>query len=126
MWEQLPSQDGNNVIAYVDEILITATSREECTDHTRTVLEIISQTGFKMNPTKAQLVRQTVKYLGLDLNPDGRSPDMQWVELPATIDASTLHSSLGLVGFLHGFIEDFHWVAAPLCILLKGHSIEVG
>lgn len=56
-------------------------------DRTRIVLAVINKTGFKLNPMKAQLVNQNVRDLGLNLGLDGRSSDLQSMDLIGKLPA---------------------------------------
>lgn len=51
-------------IVYMDDILITAQTKEESFDRLRTVLEILSQAGFSFNVTKCSFLKSSVEYLG--------------------------------------------------------------
>lgn len=98
--------------------LITARTKNQCLNGTRTALQIIEQTGFMVNPPKAQLCKSTVQYLGLELNAQGRCPDVDRIQLIRNLlipsNITTLCSFLGLVGFLRDFIEGYASKAAPL------------
>lgn len=67
MLDELTEDDCNHVLLYVDVILITSFTREECIERTVRVLHIIESTGFKINPQMVQFAQTTVKYLGLEL-----------------------------------------------------------
>lgn len=54
-------------MSYTDDILIMAHMRDECMQTVEVVLKIISQTGFKANPAKAQMVQEQVHYLRMKL-----------------------------------------------------------
>lgn len=86
-------------------------------------METIQNTGFKVNPEKAQLVKQTVSYLGVTLGQEGKSRNKNRVELitklPIPRDVSALRSFLGLTGFSREFNENYVGIARPLYRLLK-------
>lgn len=74
---------------------------EDCSHLTEVILNIVEDTGFKINLAKAQKVQKTMKHLGMD---NGRSPDLQCIDLinklPTPICVCILRSFLGLTGFL--------------------------
>ncbi|CAM2096098.1 unnamed protein product [Caretta caretta] len=121
MWKNLRYSDC--VISYVDDVLIATKSKEDNLKALDEVLEAIQTTGFLINPEKAQLLKQEVSYLGVQLGPTGRRPDQAQVELisnlPSPSDISTLQSFLGLVGFLRDFIKGFSEKAKPIYNLLR-------
>lgn len=126
MWDRLLPSSRPHVLSYVDDVLIHAPTHEQTTEITREVLGLIQETGFKANREKAQLVQTTVKYLGLTLGPDGRTPDSQRTEviskLPAPTDVASLRALLGTFNFSRDFIEAFSDKARPLYALLKKNA----
>ncbi|CAM4644117.1 unnamed protein product [Lepidochelys kempii] len=93
-WDKMPNKD--NIISYVDDLLMSTKTKEENLEILYQVLEKIKETGFKISPEKAQICQQQVNYLGVTLGQEGRSPDKQREELlqklPAPPDISTLMS----------------------------------
>uniref|UniRef100_K7EWB9 Gypsy retrotransposon integrase-like protein 1 n=1 Tax=Pelodiscus sinensis TaxID=13735 RepID=K7EWB9_PELSI len=112
-----------NVISYVDDILIATKDRATHLVVLDEVLSALEQAGFLINSQKAQLVKQEVTYLGVNLGVEGRKPDKDRVELisklPAPTDVHGLRMFLGLIGFCRDFIEEFGKTARPLYKLLN-------
>uniref|UniRef100_K7EX76 Gypsy retrotransposon integrase-like protein 1 n=1 Tax=Pelodiscus sinensis TaxID=13735 RepID=K7EX76_PELSI len=127
MWDQLHPGHFSYVISYVDDILIHTPTPELNREITREVLNIVQETGFKVNREKAQLIQQKVKYLGVCLGDEGRTPDQQRVEmigkLPAPTDTHSLRALVGTFNFSREFIEMFSDKAKPLYQLLKKNRI---
>lgn len=115
--------DQDQILSYVDNILISTVDHEENQRILETVLEKIYSTGFLVNSAKAQLVQTEVTYLGIHLSPNGKQPDRQRVglicKLPIPRDISALRSFLGLKGFSREFIEDYATIARPLYRLFQ-------
>lgn len=123
MLDKLALQYREATTSYVDDILLWGQTADFVRDATRAVLKLLQETGFKINWDKAQLVQQEVKYLGVRLGQEGRTPDAQRVEaigkLPAPTDAHSLRAILGTLNFSREFIEGFAEKTRPLWALLK-------
>ncbi|CAM4595275.1 unnamed protein product [Lepidochelys kempii] len=121
MWKYLAHKD--KVISYVDDILVATKSQEENLMVLDEVLRVIQQTGFLISPYMAQLVKQPITYLGVELGINGPCPDANRVDLvcklPAPRDVSSLRSFLGLAGFSRDFIDGYTEIAHPLYALLR-------
>ena len=62
------------VSAYLDDFLILASSREEAVRHTRIVINLLQDFGFKINWAKSSMEPvKVVEYLGVMLNLEERS-----------------------------------------------------
>ena len=60
---------GVRLVTYIDDILILASSREQSTEHTRWLLELLSYLGFLVNWPKSVLVpARSIEFLGFILN----------------------------------------------------------
>ncbi|CAM5076475.1 unnamed protein product [Natator depressus] len=123
MWDQLPDLDKPWVTSYVDDILITAISQEECKHRTKLILGTVEKTGFKLSWNKAQLVQQEVEYLGTILEQEGCTIIKQTVEilstLPKPVDVRSVRVLLGAVGCVQDFIPNFAKICRPLWSLTK-------
>uniref|UniRef100_A0A8C8SJ05 ribonuclease H n=1 Tax=Pelusios castaneus TaxID=367368 RepID=A0A8C8SJ05_9SAUR len=121
MWREMPQ--GHRIISYVDDILIATDTKKENLLLLAEVLKKIEDTGFLVNAQKAQIVKRKVTYLGVDLGVEGRSPNLQRVELisklPVPGDVTALRSFLGLTGFSRDFVEGYAIIARPLYLLLR-------
>lgn len=96
MWKDLPHK--NNIISYVDDVLVATTTRKQNLEALNEVLQRIKDTRFLINPPKAHLAQQRALYLGVELDTEGRRPDAAKVDLickrPAPTDVSMLCSFL--------------------------------
>uniref|UniRef100_H2ZTS5 ribonuclease H n=1 Tax=Latimeria chalumnae TaxID=7897 RepID=H2ZTS5_LATCH len=113
------------VIPYVDDILIQTETEEEHYALLEEVLGLLKNAGLKLNPSKAQLMWDSVTFLGVQINAGGRIPDLAKVKLiqslPRPHTVTALRSFLGIVGFYRDFIEGYSEIAAPLYEHLKGN-----
>lgn len=84
----------NNIVTYVDDVLIATTTREGNIEALQEVLNKILTTGILVNPSKAQLVSRRVTYPGVELGDAGRLPDTERVKrickLSMPVDVGTL------------------------------------
>uniref|UniRef100_H3BBN4 Gypsy retrotransposon integrase-like protein 1 n=1 Tax=Latimeria chalumnae TaxID=7897 RepID=H3BBN4_LATCH len=104
---------------YMDDLLLHTETKET---HLH-LLEELLVLGVKVNPTKAQLLQQTVSFLGITLGKEGRTPAREKIfaiqNLPLPLSEYTLHSFLGLVNYSREFIPRYAEIAKPLYNLLK-------
>ncbi|KAJ7403867.1 hypothetical protein WISP_148925 [Willisornis vidua] len=124
MWEQLSHR--NSVLSCAGDVLIHTQTKEKNLEVLAEVLQAVQKTGFRINPTKAQLCWKEVSFVGVTLGEEGRSLEKQRVELiqkmSAPSDATTLRSFLTLLRLYREFIEGYAEKAAPLCHLLKKNT----
>uniref|UniRef100_H3A7L3 Gypsy retrotransposon integrase-like protein 1 n=1 Tax=Latimeria chalumnae TaxID=7897 RepID=H3A7L3_LATCH len=110
------------LLQYVDDLLIATETREEHLKLLDELLKLLSAAGLKVNPRKAQLLKQ-VSFLGITIGVDGRTPNQHKVEvireLPLPNSDATLRSFPGLVSYSKEFIPGFAQLSKPLYDLLK-------
>ncbi|RMC21544.1 hypothetical protein DUI87_02410 [Hirundo rustica rustica] len=61
-WEPPPGE--GQILQYVDDLLIATRTQETCVDWTVSLLNFLGLQGYRVSQKKAQMVRQTVIYLG--------------------------------------------------------------
>lgn len=129
MLAQLEPGAASGVFHVYDDILITGESREQAEHRTRLVLQLIQDTGFKVNPDKAQLVQRTVNYLGITIGVEGCCIPGEKVEKicavlgdPSSWGPGRLHSILEKINSLKNFIPDHRELVLPLqCLVGQGN-----
>lgn len=93
---------------YIDDILITGTSRSEVIDRERIVRERLRQMKCAVNEEKSVGARTEVLFTGLCLSGAGIGPNHEQVKLLLTLRIPTtkaeMQSALGLVSYLRDFI----------------------
>ncbi|CAH8680112.1 unnamed protein product [Schistosoma rodhaini] len=114
------------VAAYLDDILIVATTLEQMQERTILVLKRISKNGFRLQPEKCQFLLRSVKHLGFTFDADDSRPDPENVrairQMPTPTNISTLRSFMGLVSYYTAFVPSMHDIRAPLNGLLRKNS----
>jgi hypothetical protein len=114
---------------YFDDIIIFSSTFEEHLKHIDLVLSRLKDAGLTINPSKVQLCRQRLKFLGHIIEPGKCFPNPEKVSVlhsyPIPKHAKHVQQFLGLVGYYRKFIPDFSKFAKPLHDLMKkGQKFE--
>jgi hypothetical protein len=75
----------NQLLQYVDDLLLCSPSLEDSQQHTAFLLNFLGKKGYQVSPNKGQLSLTQVTYLGLSISPDHKA---------ITIDHKALLASL--------------------------------
>ena len=108
---------------YLDDIIVTGRSDDECLKNLEAVLSRLEENGLGVKQEKCAFLQPSIEYLGHCLDKDGISP------LPQKLDAimktqrptnqTQLQTYLGLLGYYHKFIPNLSAEIVPLTELLK-------
>ncbi|XP_032064214.1 uncharacterized protein LOC116502429 [Thamnophis elegans] len=124
----IPFQQGDSVLQYVDDVLVTGQSRDGCWENTRRMLCLLLDCGYRASRSKAQLVQQKVRYLGYDIMQGQRAlgPERKQalLNLARPTDRRQLRGFLGLAGFCRIWIPNYALMAAPLYSSTKGSKTD--
>ncbi|XP_058449274.1 uncharacterized protein LOC131429244 [Malaya genurostris] len=107
-----------NVIVYIDDILVFTKSLEELRITVRKVLEILRINNLTLNNNKCEFDKERIKFLGHQLDGEGFHIDEEKIKSvrnfrePSTI--SELRSFLGLASFISPYIKNFADLSQPL------------
>ena len=118
------------VVVYADDILIGATP-ETAAERLRTVLRILAENDYYMNPAKCQVNRTSIEFCGFVLGQGTIKPSPKQIEAvrdwPAPQSTTQVRSFLGLCTWLRQFIRGFATLSAPLQKLCsKDTSVVAG
>jgi hypothetical protein len=117
----------DNVMPYLDDIIIYSVTQEDHMGHVRAVLARLSLCGVKLKLSKCLFGQSHVKFLGHVIGPEGVGMDPEKVEAVVSIAPPTtvkkLQIFLGLCNYYSKFVEDYAKIAKPLHKLL-GKDIE--
>ena len=106
------------LLIYLDDLLVFSETFEEHLQHLDYVLTTIEKHGLKLKPSKCQLFRDEVPYLGHIISAEGVGTDPEKVkaveEWPTPVTVKQLQAFLGLAGYYRRYIERFAQIAAPL------------
>ncbi len=114
----IPQEEGNMVMCYVDDVLIAATTIDKHWDLLDEVFTRIARAGLKCKPAKCELLKDSIKYLGRSAEKGIMKPDLamieavvKWQEPP---NVKELQSFLGFANYYRDFIPSFSERAHPL------------
>ena len=111
------------VIVYLDDIVIYSASREEHTQHVKTVLRCLLENNLSIKLEKCSFDTQQIKFLGFVISPSGITMDTDKVK--AVLDwqppqrLEGLRRLLGFANFYRRFILNYADVVYPLTRLLR-------
>uniref|UniRef100_A0A669CY19 ribonuclease H n=1 Tax=Oreochromis niloticus TaxID=8128 RepID=A0A669CY19_ORENI len=112
------------VVAFLDDLIIFSNSLEEHEERVMKVLKHIAEFGLKLSPSKCKFFQTSVKYLGHVISAQGIQPDPDKIvavkDWPCPQTAKELRSFLGFTGYYRRFVRDYSCIVRPLNDLLKG------
>ena len=114
------------VLIYLDDIIIFSPTIEDHLTQLAEVLRLLQSAGLKLKPSKCDLLKKEVVFLGHVVNGCGVSPNPKlisavkdWKE-PSTV--RQVQQFLGLCNYYRRFIYQFSNIAAPLSQLTQKDS----
>ena len=111
------------VIAYLDDILVSAATEEEHLQRLEMVFERLEKAGLRARESKCEFMVPSVSYLGHQIDEDGLHPlpdkVQAVVEAPSPKSVQELKAYLGLLTYYCKFLPDVSTVLAPLYRLLR-------
>ena len=113
----------NWCIIYLDDIIVFSQTPEEHVHRLKAVFNKLRTAGLKLKPSKCDLFKKEIKYLGHVVSNEGVSTDPDKIksvtEWPQPTTVTELRSFLGFVSYYRRFIPNFSKVAKPLNQLLQ-------
>jgi hypothetical protein len=110
-------------LVYLDDVIIFGNDLDQHLERLKQVLQRLREAHLKLKPTKCQLLRRTVSFLGHVMTPDGVAVDPSKVEdvtaWPVPERLTDVRAFLGLCSYYRKFIRGFSSMAAPLFALTK-------
>ncbi|GFQ74285.1 retrovirus-related Pol polyprotein from transposon 297 [Trichonephila clavata] len=105
-------------LVYLDDIIIVGKSFEEHLSNLRRVFEKLKEAKLKLNPSKCNLFRHEVNYLGHIISAEGVRTDPQKVsavkDWRRPKNVHELRSFLGLCTYYRRFVKGFSSITRPL------------
>ena len=108
---------------FIDDLLLAFMTVSDHLDKLILLLEKLRFAGLKLSPSKCNLLRKEVHFVGITINQNGISMNKDRVkaiiELEAPVNRKELMSVLGVFSYNRKFIPQFADKAKPLYDLLK-------
>lgn len=105
-------------LVYLDDIFIVGKTFEDHLHNLRKVFKKLREANLKLSPSKCNLFRHEVRYLGHIISREGIKTDPEKINAvqrwPAPKDVHQLRSFLGLCTYYRKFVKDFSRIARPL------------
>ena len=104
------------VVVFLDDILVFSANMEEHAEHLRKVLSILWQHRLYAKESKCEFVRDSVEFLGQQINSGGMTPTEAKLkavrEWAAPRNVHEVRSFLGFANYYRRFIRDFAGIAS--------------
>lgn len=117
---------GKICYVYIDDIIIFGKTIEEHLNNLETILQVLRNANFKIQPDKSEFIKTEVEFLGFIVSENGLKPNPKKVEAiqkyPKPTNLKELRMFLGLSGYYRRFIKDYAKLAKPLTNLLRGED----
>ncbi|GBM33314.1 Transposon Tf2-6 polyprotein [Araneus ventricosus] len=116
---------GKNVQFFLDDIIIAADSLCELKVTLQAVFDRLIKFNLTLDPSKLQLCKPEITYLGFDLNANGFSPSEQNVKVtnfPRPKNLKQVQMFLGMLNYFRGLIYDYAGIVEPLVKLTKKNT----
>ncbi|CAH8465108.1 unnamed protein product [Dicrocoelium dendriticum] len=111
---------------YVDDILVASASKSQHLEHLRTLFQRLSDRGVTLNPSKCELGKSSIEFLGHRISATGIEPLSQKVtaikDFPEPTSFKQLKRFLGIVNYYRRFIPCCARIMQPLTDLLRGNQ----
>ena len=111
------------VIVYIDDILVTGSSKEEHNQRLEEVLSRLEKAGLRLRKDKCRFNVASVSFLGHKIDKDGLHPLEDKVQAvlkaPTPRNVNELKAFLGLISYYGKFLPNLSSTLAPLYFLLR-------
>ena len=124
MQQILSEYSSNNVLIYIDDILIMSDSFQEHLHLVQKVLDTLDNSGIKIKVGKCEFFRTEITFLGHIVNTQGITKSPEYIDkvsnYPKPTTTTELRQFLGLVNFQRKFVDQCSVIARPLTELTGG------
>jgi len=117
-------------LCYLDDVILFGRTEQELLDRFRIVLQRLREVGLKVKPTKCELFKTKVKFLGHVVSADGIEPIQEKLDAirnwPVPHCVRDVRAFYGLASYYRKFVKGFATIAGPLTRLTKRVTNSVG
>lgn len=130
MEEMLNTLRDDCCIPYLDDILCYSKTFADHVEALRKVLRALQQHGVKLRPTKCELLKAEVRYVGRLVSANGVRVDPKDLEAVKSLgetkptNVGELRKLLGFLSYYRVYIQDFSRIAKPLYGLLQVRGLS--
>ena len=118
MQQILAPVESNNIIIYIDDVLIMSSSFEKHVELVKKVLFTLMKYGIKIKVKKCEFFKNEVSFLGHILSEEGIKKSSEYIDkvtnYPQPTTVKELRKFLGLINFQRKFIEQCSVISKPL------------
>ena len=119
-------RDAENVLTYLDDVLIHSKDHKSHIGHLRAVIDRIGTANLRLNPKKCIFGADNLDYLGHTLTSTGIRPGLDKAaairDAPPPTTPKGVKSFAGLANFFRGYISNFSRKIAPLHQIIRNDS----
>lgn len=111
-----------HLLILLDDLIIFSKTFDEQLERLQLVFDWLRQHGLKLKPSKCQLVRKEVYYLGHLVSPEGvrTEPEKICRDWLRPINRKEVLQFLGFAGYYKRYVKGYSTIAAPLHRLTSG------
>ena len=121
---------GQNVVVYMDDLLIFSKTRKEHLQHLRQVFEVLKREDIYCKLSKCEFMKTKITYLGHVFDENGMHPDPSKVSTvenwPRPKTVRELRAFLKLCNYFRRFIKGYSTKVYPMTELLRKGMWEKG
>uniref|UniRef100_A0A8R1HMZ2 RNA-directed DNA polymerase n=1 Tax=Caenorhabditis japonica TaxID=281687 RepID=A0A8R1HMZ2_CAEJA len=112
-----------DVMMYIDDVLVFSKSFESHVKTLRKVLTRFREYNLKASPAKCEFAKKSIVFLGHEISETNYSPNQANLDaiekMPIPRDLRAVHRFVGMAGFFRKFIKHFSEIAEPLTKLTR-------
>ena len=118
----------NWCIIYLDDVVVYAPTVKEHLVRLEAVFQKLKDAGLKLKPSKCDLFKKSISYLGHVVSEEGVQTDPKKIEAVKNWkrphNVHTVRRFLGFVNYYRKFIKDYSKIARPLYDLVSGDNAK--